>query len=551
MTDHRIYHFDTLPVRPRPGPLESFTSYLTRLAEVNGIQTLGRLSTLCFPEGRGKFSPPTGDYPPVSFGLLPTAAWCPEERLRAMTLYHLGNKFGRLTRPQPLSQFLSGSVTRHLRYCPNCLAERGYYALTWRFLEIKGCSEHGCQLLECCGHCGQVIPLLARTLKRLGVCPACGGDLRDCRSERLDEAARQAVQARERDFVFLLTPQPCEATDRRLNEVVGERFATWRQYRHLKVADVADYIGQATATIYFIEQGPVHRGVKFCWYVQYADFLQVGLQDIFESPSPRLDDVPTREDKLIADIQEAITVLERQGQPVTQETVGRMVGVCVRMFAQSPRIRALWAAERDRRRRQLEAELVRQVHRAVEKLEQAGEPLSQEALARQIGRNPEGLKEYPQVRALLGQVAEKERVGKARRTQQREEQLLENVRLALVSLEAAGQKVSKQAIADIVGTTVSRLNRYPGVRKFLLEQVIERHQEHWARWRQRREQELIRRTQQAIEALTSAGKPVTQRAVCRKMNLGRPTVGRYPGVLSLLRQATSVKPDSRSEGSSE
>ena len=40
------YFFDTLPVHPQPEQLESFTSYLTRLAEANGIQLVSQLLKL-------------------------------------------------------------------------------------------------------------------------------------------------------------------------------------------------------------------------------------------------------------------------------------------------------------------------------------------------------------------------------------------------------------------------------------------------------------------------------------------------------------------------
>jgi hypothetical protein len=38
--------WNMLPLRPRPQPLESMTSYITRLAEANGLQSINELAAL-------------------------------------------------------------------------------------------------------------------------------------------------------------------------------------------------------------------------------------------------------------------------------------------------------------------------------------------------------------------------------------------------------------------------------------------------------------------------------------------------------------------------
>lgn len=121
------YSFDTLPVHPQPAPLESLSSYLTRLAEANGFYRIENLFRLCFPTGRSRLTFQTGDFPPPSFGGLPSLAHCPEPDLRATTFYHLGRKFDRILSVQSLAQCLAGSLGLQLRYCPLCLSEYGYY----------------------------------------------------------------------------------------------------------------------------------------------------------------------------------------------------------------------------------------------------------------------------------------------------------------------------------------------------------------------------------------------------------------------------------------
>lgn len=156
------YYFETLPVHPQPHPLESFCSYTMRLAAANGIDLLSRWWLVCYPTGNARVTDHTGDYTPLSFGQLSVLAACPEPDLRRITFYHLAKKFGCVINPQPMSSFLAGSIASHLRYGPQCLAERNYYRLTWRFLVLSGCAEHGCELCHTCGHCEQVIPLLPR-----------------------------------------------------------------------------------------------------------------------------------------------------------------------------------------------------------------------------------------------------------------------------------------------------------------------------------------------------------------------------------------------------
>lgn len=528
-----IYHFDTLPLHPQPELLESFTSYLTRLAEANRIQSIHHLSKLCFSGDEGDFGLDRGDYPYLTFGNLPRVSLCAETKLRAATFYHLGQKFGRLTEAQPLSQFLSGSVIKQLRYCPHCLVERGYYRLTWRFLALSGCPEHGCQLLDRCGHCGQAIPLLAQPLK-LGVCPHCGQHLGLCSAEALSPAEWQTARTREDDLAFLLRPQPCERMDsQRLKQQVGEQFARWRQLRRMKVTDAAEYLEQAGAIIYYIERGPAHRGIKFCWYLRYADFLWIELRTIFETSLP-LRQLPTYEEKLVTKVMQVVISLEQQGQPVTQRTVARMIGINPRAFSNHPRLRALWATNRVRWRQAYIAGLARQVHQIAERLEQAGQRITKNEICRQIGRTAEALRRYPQVAAALDQVAGTKDA--AKREQRRADRLLELAQVALTDLETSGQRVSKQAIGDKMGISVRELERAPRLKSFLSTQVAARAQEHQVRQRQQREQQLILMIRAAVETLLAAGVPVTQKDILTTIGKHRSVLRFYPGAYACLRQ---------------
>src|SRR5256885_3161129 len=83
------YYFDVLPLHPRPEYLESLTSYLMRLAELNGISSIDGISALCFPHQDRRITRGIADYPPVSFDNLMIVGACNEETLRTTTFFHL------------------------------------------------------------------------------------------------------------------------------------------------------------------------------------------------------------------------------------------------------------------------------------------------------------------------------------------------------------------------------------------------------------------------------------------------------------------------------
>src|SRR2546425_6504953 len=125
--DIALYYFDTLPLHPRPRPLESFTSYLTRIAEANGISPLSGLKAFF---GDYSHISSFADYPPRSFGMLPMLVTHSEDELFETTFYHAGKKFGRVCQPRSLASFFSGLIASSLRFCPLCLQEDLYYRLT-------------------------------------------------------------------------------------------------------------------------------------------------------------------------------------------------------------------------------------------------------------------------------------------------------------------------------------------------------------------------------------------------------------------------------------
>lgn len=202
--------WQVLPLHPRPQPLESLTSYLTRTASANGFQSLSELGALAggrtsslLQRGGSAFC----EYSTLSFSALAQLTGVPTARWLDMTFFHLIQRFGRGMHPLTLRKFLEGSLSPTLRYCPQCLAEQtpAYYSLLWRFLVLPGCLNHRVHFLNQCGHCGFSLPLLS-PLPQLTTCPLCQGDLRSSVPSPLESSLTALTERYTNDLKRLLAP---------------------------------------------------------------------------------------------------------------------------------------------------------------------------------------------------------------------------------------------------------------------------------------------------------------------------------------------------------
>jgi hypothetical protein len=471
-------YFDSLPLHPLPGRIESLSSYILRLAEANEIQSVYDLSALL------NISAPTlthlSDYPLLSFGTIATRMSVTQGDLLATTFYHFGKKFGRSTRPSPLSRFLRGSLGSHLRYCPGCLSEAGHYFLTWRFLALRGCATHHCRLLEYCGHCGASLPLLGLPLK-VGVCLTCGGDLRCCFAGQLSEQEIQEVCLRTSDLEYLLSSHLCEE----INDIaltVGRKLVGLRREKQLFARHVASHTGVPESQIRGIERGGTIQGAPFHVYMKYSDYLGISLRDVFtgtfaspgeqEEPLPiTMFTLPTsqsqdvecmqRERELIKRLQEAIPQLKMLGKPITTRAISQFVDVTPQGLQHYPAVKALWEqtihelhAEWKKRKKQRENELVGRVQEAISALNDLQQYPSQQAISKLVYMSPGGLRYYPRVRAAITELMDQRYRLRALRTQPPEEEVVERVQAVLTHLQSSKQTVTQKQISHEVGLSL-------------------------------------------------------------------------------------------------
>ncbi|GIK40479.1 MAG: hypothetical protein BroJett011_43120 [Chloroflexota bacterium] len=580
---NQLDYFDVLPYHPCPTPFESLASYLTRLAQGNGLKSIQGLTNLCFPDHRvGTVTLPAADYPPASWGALPHVTACPEPVLLGTTFYYLAEKFGRSSRPQAMGRFLQSSLSSTLRYCPACLGEAAGYVLPWRFLTLTGCARHGCQLLERCGHCGQPLPLLT-TPFALGRCPVCHGQLRDCQAAPLPDQDWPMMLEHDQDLRFLLAAHPLPAL--RAEEAiksVGLRLAYWRLERGLVAIDLARQVEFPQWAVYGLE-GRMFGGATFERYVQYAAQLGVTLRQVFQTTLPPEIDAKnwrawcrttlSREQGLLEQVQAAIAALKAADQPVSQSAICQRIGLKPECLRRYPRVKAILAqvvADRKQVQQQQalkrEQLLLRQVQTAISRLQTEGQPVSQRTVSQLVGVTKGTLRNYPQVKALVAAAATDFYLARQRQLQarlntppavpsmppptafQREAELVEIVQAAINCLKAEGGPVTQKMIGQRVGLHPSSLQRYPRIRLILEQVTLERHLALQSQLQQtplprphhphqvnlQRQAELVEAVQAAIDYLQAEGQPVTQRAIGRIVGSIPSSLSHYPHIRAIF-----------------
>ncbi len=280
---HSSYYLKVLPDHPPPEtePIESFTGYLVRLGEANGIPNMTSLAATLFPNTTPRLVALMSDLPREDLDSLSAKTTCPIEKLLETTAYHLIRKFGRGKEIISGGTFLSGAMGRKLRYCPLCIAKKSYYRLYWRFLILTGCPAHEVELLDRCGHCQHEIPLLQENL-HIGICPACSGDLRSCSTRSLTDLECTTTAQKWADMEFLLRPAAWEDTVSNSSDRIGGVFYSQRHDMGLKTPEIAAALGTTFNRIQKLEQGYATGSLgPFTRYVAYADYFGLSLKEVF------------------------------------------------------------------------------------------------------------------------------------------------------------------------------------------------------------------------------------------------------------------------------
>jgi transcriptional regulator with XRE-family HTH domain len=514
-----------LPLHPQPQPLESFTSYLIRLAEANGLQSIREIVALLgSPRRRQESLYNSPDYPAPSFYAgLAQITGCPEERLLQTTFHSLIRRFGRSTYPHSLHQFLRESLASSLRYCPACLAECDppFYSLLWRFLVLPGCTEHRVRLLDQCGHCGSLLPLLISP-PQLAKCPTCRGDLRTCQQTRLSDEILQPTHRHTRDLKMLLSPMPRPLEEAQV-KMVGKHCLAFRQRQGLLITEVASLTGQEISVIMDIEQGSNLKKASLHDYMQYADALSCSLLEAFDTDRHQELLVPLSQEQTLKHVEAAIQHLKRQGGPITARTIRNLVGISTSRLRCYPQVDSLLTEclkgqvrQGVVMKNQREEELVKLVEHAIEDLRARGSRVSQQRIADLLGMTRTALMVYPRVKAQLRQIA----------YSGPPHDLLRMVQDAIEQAQALGTSLTHRSISEQIGISLGTLRGDPQVRAII--QCAQNES------RQQRENELVSRVEHAIAQLLLRGEKPSLPKVSQVVSMNYASLYHRPQIRELF-----------------
>lgn len=527
-----LYIFDVLPVHPAPLPLESYTSYVTRLAESNGLTRYSDLAERLFPNFHALKVRELNDYTPVSFGRLIDETLCSETDLQATTFFHLARKFGRVPQSRSLSLFMVRALAPHLRFCPRCIAERGCYLLPWRLLTLEGCPVHGCALLDHCTACGNSIRLLSAPF-RMGICPHCQADLRCGSAPPLSSQALARAQRRWRDLEFLLLPQSWERTGS-LETVLaaGTVFERARRQTGQSANQVGAQMGILSAGIRAVERGSVGLpGAQFMRYVRYADYLSMSLEQMFTDGLAHYAPFPetfTREQRLEAQLTHAVAHLQSTGQPIDDSTLRVWTGFSLKTLHRHPAthavLRRLETEALDNRERMLLEQVETVIH-----LQQAqGKPAYREDIYQWVGLSGRVLKAYPRIRERLHGLNRRSLTARPTRMLRCEQTLLQQAQQVIHMFLEQGQPVTQERVASVLGFSLGHLQRaYPQIMA-LLKQSRTLHAA-------QTDQMLLAQAEAAVQQLHAEHQVVTRKAVAHLLEVHVNTLSRYPQVRDYLK----------------
>ena len=469
---------------------------------------------------------------------------CPESVLRATTFFHLENKFSQLSSS---SLFLRGCLTNCFRYCPLCLQEHAHYSLLWRFSSLKGCTRHGCRLLEQCSHCKRT-SVVFRTPLKVGICRICGSDLRRGGVSHLSQEMYEESFASTQDLTFLLSPQVEEALNIDYLKRISQYFTHVRNEKGLSREQVSQDLAVGYSSIVMLEHAfHIHETAPFSHYLNYAKYLGISWPQIFATifqqtaidERDQSENIQREHDKLIDQMHSALITLQMQGKPVTEQSICEFVGFPYSTLKKCPDLKAfvklLAADARGKLRKRRDDAALLKVQRAIEHLEQLGEPVTDLAL-RNMGFAPASslfYKGHPQTRAFLKARLEKSNNKKQR--EDREQLLFAQVQAAIQQLGELGQCVTQHAVSKRVGVSLRCLSSYPSV-KSLLQSMAHNYVSFRKSQSQIAEQRLLANVEETIQQLEARGEMTTQRAIGRTLKSAPHMLKRYPRVRQVMEQ---------------
>jgi hypothetical protein len=204
-----------------------------------------------------------------------------------------------------------------------------------------------------------------------------------------------------------------------------------------------------------------------------------------------------REEELLVKVAEAIELLKKLDQPITQQSLGDIVGknldtlrtflLVRKLLIQYPKSQQLYSkatvrtyedkyTEKVRKIRQREEELLTEIKTLLEQLENTQQTITIKSLSSKFGISEGYLYSRPEIITLIGDFNERIRPkAMIQKFQRREEELVQAVKEAIGHLQSTEQRVSVTAISRLLHLSQAALYRYPLVR-LILENIAQKWQ---------------------------------------------------------------------------
>jgi transcriptional regulator with XRE-family HTH domain len=235
--------------------------------------------------------------------------------------------------------------------------------------------------------------------------------------------------------------------------------------------------------------------------------------------------------EVMARVQAALETLTFSGEPIGYQTVGKTTKLPQKVLIRYRSVREL--IEENTNDQQREVEVLVKVHAAIQALESLGESITLRNICKHAHLTTYTLKSYPRVRELLEQFFHAQRDEQAREFQQKEDELVRRVQIAIQMLNSLNKPVTSRNLSEVIGAHYENLKRYPRV-KTLLEKVMEDCLQQRGQKKQQRGEELAGQVQTAIQELMALGIPVTQIAISQKVGLSLCALKQYPLVKKII-----------------
>ena len=284
-----------------------------------------------------------------------------------------------------------------------------------------------------------------------------------------------SLEAQVRSAIASLNEQGVSVTQKRVCELVGLTPATLRHYptihavlrqaalerkertpahEHALCQKVQQAIEHLRANNQRISWNSIGSLVGRAWhqlnyYPQVVTLIKNALQVYEKYQQPEEQDLCRR-------VQDAIAACLARHEPPSQKTIARELGISRHILSSRPHLSASIIQARRQMNEPLWSSRVPRVQAAAVVLKQRGIPLTQRALAAEVGTY-RGIFLYdPELRAVWQSLAETY-------AREKEDELVRQVQAAIQQLEAQNKHISLHAIEQRVSLSRKSLIRYPRV----------------------------------------------------------------------------------------